>query len=119
MNVFPFNFRMKNQSLLVLLLLVIVASLSHSLPADNDDKIDEKENEIVQDNDKLKIEAKVPKAMDPRFNKMLPMKTIPNLLETAVKAEKVQKSQKPTSTEKVVKDETSTIGNQTKLKANR
>lgn len=88
---------MRNQSLLVLLLVVVVAVSCHNLPSDNDNKIDEKENEIATDNDKYKVDPKIPKAMDPRFNKMLPMQT-----------EKVQK--KPSTTEKAVKDETSTIG---------
>lgn len=88
---------MRNQSLLVLLLVVVVAVSCHNLPSDNDNKIDEKENEIATDNDKFKVDPKIPKAMDPRFNKMLPMQT-----------EKVQK--KPSTTEKAVKDETSTIG---------
>jgi hypothetical protein len=105
---------MRNQSLLVVFLVVIVATFCHTLPTDNDDKIDEKENEIVRDDEKLfKPDPKVPKALDPRFNKMLPLpKLNENQLETASKAEKVQKSQKPSTTEKAaVKDETSTIGN--------
>lgn len=103
---------MKNQSLLVLLLLMVVAALSHTLPTDNDNKIDDKENEIVRDDDKFKIDAKIPKAQDPRFNKMLPvLKPIDIQLETATKPEKVQKVQKSTATEKTVKDETSTVGN--------
>jgi hypothetical protein len=111
---FSINCRMRNQSLLVIFLVVIVATFCHTLPTDNDDKIDEKENEIVRPNEKLyKPDAKVPKALDPRFNKMLPMPRLnENQLETASKAEKVQKSQKPSTTEKAaVKDETSTIGN--------
>lgn len=107
---------MKNQSLLVLLLLVIVAALSHTLPTDNDDKIDAKENEIVRDDDKLKVDAKIPKASDPRFNKMLPAFKPTEKLETATKAEKAQKNQKSTTTEKTVKDEASTIGNQLAVK---
>jgi pyruvate/2-oxoacid:ferredoxin oxidoreductase beta subunit len=110
---FKNNYRMKNQSLLVILLVVIVATC-HTLPTDNDDKIDEKLNEIERNNDKLyKPDPKVPKALDSRFNKMLPMpKLNENQLETASKAEKAQKSLKPSTTEKAaVKDETSTIGN--------
>lgn len=104
---------MKNQSLLVLLLLMVAASVSHTLPTDNDNKIDEKENEIVRDDDKFKIDAKIPKAQDPRFNKMLP---IDNPSETSTKSEKVQKTT-TTTTEKVVKDETSTIGNHGKIES--
>lgn len=108
---FPLNYRMRNQSLLVILLMVIVASLCHSLPTDNDSKIDEKENEIEHDDDKLyKPDPKVPKASDPRFNKMLPLPKGLEL-ETATKPEKTQKAPKTTATEKAVKDETSTIGN--------
>lgn len=104
---------MRNQSLLVIFLVVLVAVVCHSLPADNDDKIDEKENEIVRDNEKnFKVDPKVPKALDPRFNKMMPPPKFPDeQLETSTKAEKVQKSQKSSTTEKIVKDETSTIGN--------
>lgn len=107
-----FNFRMKNQFILVALLLVIVASLSNSLPADNDNKIDEKENEIEIDNEKLlKPDPKIPKAFDTRFNKMLPeSKLNDNQLEIASKVEKVQKKSTSTTTETAVKDETSTIG---------
>lgn len=97
---------MKNQSLLVILLLMIVASMSHTLQTDNDDKIDDKENEIVQD--KLKVDPKIPKALDPRFNKMLPL--------AVMRPEMPQKLKKPTTTEKPVKDETSTIGNEAKAK---
>jgi hypothetical protein len=106
---------MRNQSLLVALLLVIVASVCHSLPADNDDKIDAKENDIVSDHDKFKPDPKVPKALDPRFNKMLPMPALNgNQLDAAVKAEKAHKSQKSSTTEKSAKHETSTIGEQIK-----
>lgn len=90
--------------------MVIVAAVCHSLPTDNDDRIDEKENEIERDNDKrIKPDPKIPKALDPRFNKMLPLPKLAEL-EIANKAEKAQKVPK-SSTEKVVKDETSTIGN--------
>jgi hypothetical protein len=107
------NYRMKNQSLLVIFLVVIVATFCHTLPTDNDGKIDEKQNEIERDHDKLlKPDPKVPKALDTRFNKMLPLpKLNDNQLDTATKAEKAQKNQKPSTTEKAVKDETSTIGN--------
>lgn len=107
------NCRMKNQSLLVIFLVVIVAIVCHTLPTENE-KIDEKQNEIDVDHDKLlKPDPKVPKALDTRFNKMLPLpKLNDNQLETASKAEKAQKNQKPSTTEKTaVKDETSTIGN--------
>lgn len=105
---------MKNQSLLVIFLVVIVATFCHTLPRDNVEKIDEKQNEIERENDKLfKPDPKVPKALDPRFNKMLPLpKLNDNQIETATKAEKIQKGQKPLATEKsTAKDETSTIGN--------
>lgn len=112
---FVFACRMRNQSLLVVLLVVIVASVCHTLPSDNDDKIDEKENEIASDHDKFKPDPKVPKALDPRFNKMLPMPALnANQLEAATKAEKAQKSQKSSTTEKAVKHETSTIGKRIK-----
>jgi hypothetical protein len=96
---------MRSQSWLVLFLVVIVASC-HSLPSDDhDDKIDQKENEIVGD---IERDPKIPMAQDPRFNKMLPYpRMTDNQLETATKAEKAQKKT-PTTT--VVKDETSTIG---------
>lgn len=101
---------MRNQSLLVVLLVMIVAVVCHSLPSDNDDKIDEKENEIVRDKN-FKLDPKLPKALDARFNKMLPtQKFTDEQLETSTKAEKVQKTQKSSTTEKAVKDETSTIG---------
>ena len=107
---FAINCRMRNQSLLVILLMVIVAVLSHTLPADNDNKIDEKENEIERDDEKLyKPDPKIPKALDPRFNKMLPLPKLAEL-ELTTKTEKVQKASKSTATEKAVKDETSTIG---------
>lgn len=105
---------MKNQSLLVILLVVIVTTFCHTLPSDNADKVVEKANEIERENDKpIKPDPKVPKALDLRFNKMLPMpKVNENQLETASKAEKFQKSLKPSTTEKsAVKDETSKIGN--------
>lgn len=93
---------MRNQSLLVVLLVVIVANVCHSLPSDKDDKI---ENDIAD----FKPDPKIPKAQDPRFNKMLPMPALTdNQLDTATKAEKAQK--KSTTTEKSVKDETSTLG---------
>lgn len=90
-----------------------MAIVCHALPADNDAKIDTKENEIASDDDKLfKPDPKIPKALDPRFNKMLPLpKLTDNPLETSTKAEKVQKTQKSSTAEKVVKDETSTLGN--------
>lgn len=102
---------MKNQSLLVAFLVVSLAVICQTLPTDNDEKIDVKENEILKENEKP--EPKLPKALDSRFNKMLPMpKLNSNQLDTASKAEKVQKSQKPSATEKAAaKDETSTIGN--------
>lgn len=107
---FPINCRMRNQSLLVILLLVIVAVFCHTLPTDNDDKIDEKENEIERDDDiRFKPDPKIPRAGDPRFNKMLPLPKLAEL-EIASKAEKAQKVQKSSTTEKAVKDETSTIG---------
>jgi hypothetical protein len=111
---FMANYRMKNQSLLVVFLVVIVTTFCHTLPMDNEEKIDEKQNEIEKNHDKLlKPDLKVPKALDTRFNKMLPLpKLNDNQLETASKAEKAQKSQKPVITERtVIKDETSTIGN--------
>lgn len=100
---------MRNQSLLVILLVVVVAALGHNVPQDNDHKIDEKENEIARDSQEeikkmIKPDPKIPKALDPRFNKMLPLAK----LETPTKTEKVQK--KPSTTEKSVKDETSTLG---------
>lgn len=103
------NYRMKNQSLLVILLLVIVATLCHTLPTDNDNGIDEKDNEIERDNvDRIKPNPKIPKAQDPRFNKMLPLPKLAEL-EIGNKPEKVQKIPKSSTT--AVKDETSTIGN--------
>jgi hypothetical protein len=114
MKYFMSNYRMKNQSLLVVFLVVIVATFCHTLPTDNEEKINEKLNEIETDHDKLlKPDPKVPKALDTRFNKMLPLpKLNDNQLETASKAEKAQKNQKPVTTEKTaIKDETSTIGN--------
>lgn len=103
---------MRNQFLLVALLLVIVATFCHSLPADNGDKINEKENEIEIDDEKmLKPDPKIPKAMDTRFNKMLPEPKInDNQLDIPSKAEKVQKKSTSTTTETTVKDETSTLG---------
>lgn len=105
---------MSNQSPLVIFLVLLVAICCNALPADNDAKINEKENDIELDNDKsIKMtEPKLPKALDPRFNKMLPPpKFTEEHLETSSKAEKIQKSQKSSTTEKAVKDETSTIGN--------
>lgn len=106
---------MRSQSQLVILLVVIVAAIGHTLPSDNDHKIDEKDNEIEKTSEEIKKlfkpDPKIPKAMDPRFNKMLPLPKV-NQLETATKPEKVQKSQKTTATEKAVKDETSTLGKQ-------
>lgn len=99
---------MRSQSLLVVLLVVLVAALGHSHPSDNDHKIDVKDNEIATDAEdvkgKFKPDPKIPKALDPRFNKMLPMPKL-NELDTATKAEKAPKSEKA-----AVKDETSTLG---------
>lgn len=103
---------MRNQLLLVALLLVIVASFCHTLPADNDKKIDEKENEIDIDQDKMvKPDPKIPKALDTRFNKMMPEPKInDNQLKIVSKVAKVQKKSTSTTTETTVKDETSTLG---------
>lgn len=93
---------MRYQSLLVVLLVVLVAALGHSHPSDNDHKIDVKDNEIATDSEdvkgKFKPDPKIPKALDPRFNKMLPLPKLNDL----DKAEKVPKAEK--------KDETSTLG---------
>lgn len=101
---------MRCQSLLVVLLVVLVAALGHSQPSDNDHKIDVKDNEIATDSEdvkgKFKPDPKVPKALDPRFNKMLPLPKL-NDLDTATKAEKVPKSEK--------KDETSTLGKHSRI----
>lgn len=108
---FLINCRMRNQSLLVIFFVVVAAIVCHALPPVHDDKVNEKENEIDLDDDKLfKPDPKIPKASDPRFNKMLPLPKLADVqLEAANKAEKVQK--KPSTADKAVKDETSTIGN--------
>jgi hypothetical protein len=104
---------MRNQSPLVLVVVCILVIVCQALPSVNDEKINDVDNKLEQDDDKLfKPDPKIPKALDPRFNKMLPLpKLNDNQLDTATKAEKVQKSQKTSTTEKAVKDETSTIGN--------
>lgn len=104
---------MRYQSLLVVLLVVLVATLGHSHPSDNDHKIDEKENEIASDSEdvknKFKPDPKIPKALDPRFNKMLPMPKL-NDLDAATKVEKSPKAEKA-----AVKDETSTLGKHSQI----
>lgn len=99
---------MRCQSQLVLLLVLLVAALGHSQPSDNDHKIDVKDNEIATDSEdvknKFKPDPKIPKALDPRFNKMLPLPKL-NDLDTPTKAEKAPKSEKTAA-----KDETSTLG---------
>jgi len=102
---------MTSQSWLVLFLVVIVASVCHSLS----------ENEIAKDDDSkvlFKKDPKIPMAADPRFNKMLPLVKLTEAEATATpsaattaKAEKASK--KSTTDKSVVKDETSTIGNKT------
>jgi hypothetical protein len=82
---------MKNQSLLVVFIVVSVAVLSHCAPPDHNVK----QNEIATD-EKFKPDPKIPKAMDPRFNKM---GNLDILNDPTIKAKK------PPTT----KDETSTI----------
>lgn len=97
---------MRNQSSLVILavaLLVICQAVT------DDKAIDEIADNKIDTNENFKPDPKIPKAMDPRFNKMLP-KLNENQLDAAVKAEKVTKAPKASTTEKAVKDETSTHG---------
>jgi hypothetical protein len=85
---------MRNQSSsLVVFIVVTLAVLSHCAPPDHNVK----ENEIAVD-DKFKPDPKIPKALDPRFNKMVPILDILN--------DSTLKAKKPLTT----KDETSTIG---------
>jgi hypothetical protein len=102
---------MKNQSLLVIFLVVVAATYCHTLP---DEKINKYQNEVENDNviKSIKPDPKVPKALDTRFNKMLPLpKLNDNQLEMASTAEKVQKNQRASTTEKSApKLDTSTIG---------
>lgn len=108
---FFINCRMRNQSSLVVLAVVLLAIASHALPSVSNEKVDEVDNAIEKDDKLFKPDPKIPKAMDPRFNKMLPLPKL-NELDTSTKAEKVSKGQKSSTTEKAVKaDETSTIGN--------
>lgn len=100
---------MRYQSSLVILAVAFLV-IGHALPSVNEEKIDEVDNKLETNDEKnFKPDPKIPKAMDPRFNKMLP-KLSDNQLDTSTKAEKVTKGQKASTTEKAVKDETSTLG---------
>lgn len=94
---------MRDQSLLVaFVVMVAVVALCHGAPPDTSIK----DNEIAVD-EKFKPDPKIPKALDPRFNKMIMPGMKPPLdvlIDSSTAAP--TKARKPST----AKDETSTIG---------
>lgn len=98
---------MRDQSQLVAFVVVVaVVALCHCTTAPPSDTTNVKDNEIAVD-ERFKPDPKIPKSMDPRFNKMImpgqkpPMDVLVDSTTAAA-----TKTRKPPTT----KDETSTIG---------
>lgn len=99
-----FNYRMRNQFRLVVLLVFVAYVTASTTPKPPDEKL----NEIVKDDEKPKVGA-----LNPRLNKMIIMPK-DNQIDVTSKAEKSSKGAKSTE-KKEPKDESTTAGKKKKI----